>query len=73
MLVNDQSVEFMNENIELVFTLDLIMLLVKYLLFNFLVSYLLGHWENQNHSNDDYDRLALIIDTLKSLCQEDVK
>ena len=50
-LIYDQPVEFMDENVQFVFTLDLIMLLVEDLLLNFHASYLMSCGEYQYEAN----------------------
>lgn len=50
-LVYYQPIEFVDEDIQFVFTLDLIMFLVENLPLYFHTSYLLSSWEYQYQSN----------------------
>jgi hypothetical protein len=51
MLINDESVELMNEDVQLIFTLDLVMLLIKDLVPDLNVSNLFSSRENQDKAN----------------------
>lgn len=70
MLIDDESIEFVDEDVEFVLTLDLIMLLVKDLLLNLVVSDLSSRWIDQNKPYDDHDALAFIGHLLKCFSEE---
>jgi hypothetical protein len=48
MLINDESVELMNKDVQFILTLDLVMLLIEDLVLDFDVSYLFSSWEYQD-------------------------
>jgi hypothetical protein len=66
-LVDDKSIEFVDEQVDLELRSNLIMLLREYLLFDLHFSELMGSGEDQNGANYDNPRLALVRGALKSL------
>ncbi len=67
MLVDDKSIEFMDEQVDLELRSNFIMLLREYLLFDLHFSELMGGGEDQNGANDDNPRLPLVGGALESL------
>jgi hypothetical protein len=61
MLVNDQSVNFMDENIKFELTFDFIMLFVEDFILDFVFSYLFSSREDKNYPDYDHYALALIV------------
>ncbi len=55
MLIDDKSVKFVDEEVQLVFTLDLIMLLGEDFALDLGFPDLLDSWEQQNDTNYDND------------------
>ena len=67
MLINDESVELVNEQIELILTLNLIVLFCENFSLYLGFPDLLNDWEEKDHTNQDNDGLPLVVYTLESL------
>ena len=73
MLVYDQTVELVNEEIELILTLDLIVLLCEDLALYPVFTDLISGWEEENRPNNNDNGLTLIVHCLQRIQKKDVK
>lgn len=73
MLVDDQPMEFVDEQVKFVLALNLVMLLREYLLLNFWLPYLVDSREQKDDTYEDHFRLTLVIQTVEGFGEQNVQ